>query len=199
MLWGSSTGIFSISTFTVPGTPSAITSAGIDSDGINDLVVVGTVAGSGVVQTLHNLPGVGMTLAAQYPGPDNPLGVVSGDFNGDGRPDLAVFNSTTLSIILGNHQPGPGVNVTAVAGVGSATVTWTPALDDGGSAITGYTVTSSGGATLSVGANVTGSFCTAWLRARTRSRSRPRTPFRRARRPCHRTRSTRFLAEPRIP
>jgi hypothetical protein len=159
-LWGDATGggFAPGGPLSAPGTPRAITTAAIDSDGSLDLVAVGTDAGSGVVQTLHYLTqvdaGAAMTLAAQYPGLDNPIGVVSGDFNKDGLADIAEFNSSTLSIMLGNHQPGAAVRVTAVAGVGSATVSWAPALDDGGSAITGYEVISSGGATLSVGANV---------------------------------------------
>jgi len=39
--------------------------------------------------------------------------------------------------------PGAPTGVTATAGIGSASVSWTAPADDGGSAITGYTVTSS--------------------------------------------------------
>ena len=37
-------------------------------------------------------------------GPDGAFGIVSGDFNGDGNPDLAVANSSSsvVSILLGN-------------------------------------------------------------------------------------------------
>jgi hypothetical protein len=44
--------------------------------------------------------------AVNYPVGANPQAVVTGDFNGDGRPDLAVanFSSNTVSILLGNAQ-----------------------------------------------------------------------------------------------
>jgi hypothetical protein len=42
-------------------------------------------------------------------------------------------------------QPGPPTGATATAGAGSATVSWTPPVDPGTSAITSYTVTSSPG------------------------------------------------------
>jgi hypothetical protein len=156
VLWGQSNGLFATpDLFTVPGTPGAVTTAAIDADGSVSLVVAGNNAGSGVVQTVHNLAGSGMTVASQYPGLATPLSVVSGDFNGDGRPDLAVLSSTTLQIVIGNHDPAAPENVTAVAGIGSATVSWDPSLDDGGSAITGYEVDSSGGASVSVGPGVT--------------------------------------------
>jgi len=160
-LWGNATGggFAPGGPFSAPGTPSAITTAAIDSNGSLDLVAAGTDAGSGVVQTLHYLTHVdansAMTLAAEYPGLDNPLGVVSGDFNKDGLADIAEFNSTTLSIMLGNHQPSAPGTVTAVAGIGSATVSWTPALDDGGSAITGYEVISSDGSSFNVSGSAT--------------------------------------------
>ena len=48
--------------------------------------------------------------------------------------------------------PDPPTNATAVAGITAATVTWSAPGSDGGSAITGYTVTSSpGGLTAAVG------------------------------------------------
>jgi arylsulfatase A-like enzyme len=52
--------------------------------------------------------------------------------------------------------PGAPTGVSAVAGDGSAQVSWTPPVDTGGSPITGYTVTASpGGASVSVGGGVT--------------------------------------------
>ena len=121
-LWGSSSGEFSSEPGFSLAVPSAITAAEIDSDGSLDLVL----AGSGYVQTLHYLVDYGMQLAAQYPGITTPIGIVSGDFNGDGLADIAEFNATSLSIMLGNHQPSAPATVTAVAGIGSATVSWTP-------------------------------------------------------------------------
>jgi FG-GAP-like repeat/FG-GAP repeat len=160
-LWGNATGggFGPAGAFNLPGNPGAITTAAIDSDGSLDLVMAGTDAGAGYVQTLHYLTRVDadseLAPAAQFPGLVSPIGIVSGDFNKDGLADIAEFNSTTLSIMLGNHQPSAPGTVTAVAGIGCATVSWTPALDDGGSAITGYEVISSDGSTFNVGGSVT--------------------------------------------
>jgi hypothetical protein len=160
-LWGNATGggFFPAGYFSLLGNPGAITTAAIDSDGSIDLVMAGTDAGSGYVRTMHYLTVVngdsGIVPATQFAGLDDPLGIVSGNFNGDGLADIAEFNSTTLSITLGNHQPSAPNTVTAVAGIGSAMVSWTPALDDGGSTITGYEVISSDGSTFTVAGNVT--------------------------------------------
>src|SRR5581483_4820185 len=54
-----------------------------------------------------------------------------------------------------SSTPGPPTNVNADAGVGSVTVNWTPPADHGASDLTGYTVTSSGGALANVGPSVT--------------------------------------------
>lgn len=51
---------------------------------------------------------------------------------------VAVFESPVST-------PGPPRDVSAVVGVGSATVSWSPPVDDGGSPITGYTVTAGPG------------------------------------------------------
>jgi hypothetical protein len=51
--------------------------------------------------------------------------------------------------------PGAPTGVTATAGNASATVKWTVPASNGGSPITGYTVTSSGGGTTSAGASAT--------------------------------------------
>src|SRR5204863_9261471 len=65
----------------------------------------------------------------------------------ESAPSNAVVPATT---------PGPPVNVTALAGNGSATVSWAAPSSTGGAPVTGYTVTASpGGSTVTTAANAT--------------------------------------------
>ena len=60
-----------------------------------------------------------------------------------------------------DEVPDPPTNVTAIKGNAQATVGWTPPVDDGGSEITVYTVTSSpGGVTASAAGSATGAVVT---------------------------------------
>src|ERR1035437_2412193 len=63
------------------------------------------------------------------------------------KPMVGMAASSATSPAPTVTAPGAPTGVTAAAGNGSATVTWTAPASNGGSAITGYTVTSSGGQT----------------------------------------------------
>jgi hypothetical protein len=57
--------------------------------------------------------------------------------------------------------PGAPLNVTAIGGDGQASVSWTPPISNGGSPITGYTVTATpGGIIVSAGPSATGAMVT---------------------------------------
>ena len=78
--------------------------------------------------------------------------VVATNGVGDGPPSDP-SNEVTPSAPQEPTAPGMPMNVSALAGDASAWVSWTIPIDDGGSPITGYTVTSSpGGREASVGA-----------------------------------------------
>jgi len=101
--------------------PDAITAADFNGDGVTDLAVVnsgdGTITiligdGTGTFTPTHTNPPVGKASFSD-------TGIATGDFNGDGIPDLAVANASSgLTILLGN---GDGTFVAAASPVSSAT------------------------------------------------------------------------------
>jgi hypothetical protein len=124
ILLGSGTG-----TFTQTGTPisvgadpNAVVATDFNGDGRPDLAVAAAGASSGAAGTVSVLLGNGnATFTAATGSPFaagvNPRSIVAGDFNGDGRPDVAVLNgglgnSSDVSVLLNN---GSGV-LTPVAG-----------------------------------------------------------------------------------
>jgi hypothetical protein len=68
-------------------------------------------------------------------------GTVPGDVTVTGT-DGTATGTATLHVNAAPTVPGKPTGVTATAGVGTALVSWTAPADNGGSAITGYTVTS---------------------------------------------------------
>jgi len=79
-----------------------------NGDGSADLAVVNGYGGNDVIILLGNGAG-GFTQASNSPTVGNsPVYAVTGDFNGDGKTDLAVANQNdaTVSILLGNGSGG---------------------------------------------------------------------------------------------
>jgi hypothetical protein len=110
ILLGKGDGTFQVSaTLTPTGTsPQSIAVADFDGDGKADLAVAdltGNLGQGDVSIFLGNGNGT-FRAAMEYAASTNPVSVVTGDFNGDGKPDLAVGNRNgngqDVSILLGN-------------------------------------------------------------------------------------------------
>ena len=82
----------------------------VDADGITDLVVIDILeTSSGSVALLRGLPDGSFATAQEFPCGPNSVGIEMGDFNGDGRSDVAVANNSfpsSVSILLA--APGGG-------------------------------------------------------------------------------------------
>ena len=84
----------------------ALTTADFNHDGRLDLAVAnsGPQNTIGTVSVLLNTGNGTFGAATEYTAGANPFQITSGDFNGDGNPDLAVANSygSTITILLGS-------------------------------------------------------------------------------------------------
>jgi hypothetical protein len=108
----STIGSFSFSdrhNYNVETTPEDIKMADIDGDGKSDLVV--SNSGSNTISILRNSSSSGsVSFAAKvsFATGSNPKGLSVGDFDGDGRPDIAIVNytSNTVSILRNNSTIG---------------------------------------------------------------------------------------------
>jgi hypothetical protein len=81
--------------------PGSIAVADFNGDGIPDLVVAnnGSTPANGSISLLLGRGDGTFQPALSYDAGPNPSGVVVGDFNGDGAPDLAVPNATTSGTV----------------------------------------------------------------------------------------------------
>ena len=77
-----------------------------------------------VSQAVNGVPSAGFAKAVNYGAGSGPWSVAVGDFNGDGKPDLAVANeeSNNLSVLLGNGDGTFQAGVNYVAGMGPNSV-----------------------------------------------------------------------------
>jgi len=103
VLLGTGTGTFTATNYAVGSNDQGVTTGDYNRDGIPDLAAVSKNS-SNITVLLGNGDG---TFNAQAPTPTGtfPVAIVTGDFNGDGKLDLATANSFStagVSILLGN-------------------------------------------------------------------------------------------------
>src|SRR5664280_736583 len=134
------------STLTLPDVTTTLTASGAGGTDLNWT--------QSEFDTTANLTALGTTLNATALGYPAVVVATSPSPTAPAYAAPPVLTSTTIAAAA--TVPGAPTIGTATAGDASATVTWTAPASNGGSAITGYTVTSSpGGITASEGASAT--------------------------------------------
>jgi hypothetical protein len=97
-------------TFTAHTNPTAIAAADFNGDGKNDLGIANN--GSNDISVLGNTTGgtgtVSFATAQNFAVGTQPLAIATGDFNGDGKPDLAVVNNAdnTVTVLINTTPQG---------------------------------------------------------------------------------------------
>ncbi len=98
------------SVVTLPLAPRGVAVADMNADGNLDAVVTLGAPGSGIVQVYLGDGGGSLALASSQAAGNNLAGVVVGDVNGDGAPDVAAASegSNQVLVLLGNGLGGIG-------------------------------------------------------------------------------------------
>jgi len=117
--------------FDVGSQPNAVTTGDFNGDGMLDLAVANSFDGAGGNSVSVLIGNGNGTFAASVPYAvgSNPLSVTTGDFNGDGKLDLAVANyfdgagGNSVSVLIGNGNGTFAASVPYVVGSNPTSVT----------------------------------------------------------------------------
>jgi hypothetical protein len=120
ILTGNGDGTFQAAKNTPAGyVPYSVIAADFNGDGLMDVAVCDNMGlNSGIDLLLGNGDGT-LKSAAYFPGGKSPVAMACGDFNGDGKPDLAIVNTGTqdVSVFLNNGTGGFAPPITIAPGV----------------------------------------------------------------------------------
>jgi hypothetical protein len=132
-------------TFTQPSAANAGQVVALSADGEVALVAASSVSGTGLAYLYTGYSGWSDTPAVTL---DNPVGsqqATGAALSADGQTALVGAPTADTGFLYaapaGAAAAGSPTGVSAVAGNGSATVSWSPPASDGGSPVTSYTVT----------------------------------------------------------
>jgi len=150
-----------------PGSPWALRMGDFDGDGKPDIASVNQNDNSVSVHRNTSTTGAPAIAAnVDYPTGFFPFGLAVGDYDGDGKPDLAIINNTasTISLLrnkssieasISSFTPNSGGSGTVVTITG-VNLTGATSVSFGGVAATSFTVNSATSITATVGSGATG-------------------------------------------
>nr|NCR65247.1 hypothetical protein [Microcystis aeruginosa LL11-07] len=126
VLLGTGTGSFGTATnFSVGNSPASVTVGDFNGDGKSDLAVANYSSNSNNVSVRLGTGTGSFGTATNFSVGSGPLSVTVGDFNGDGKSDLAVANrnSNNVSVLLGTGTGSFGTATNFTVGSGPFSVT----------------------------------------------------------------------------
>ena len=171
VLFGTGTGGFTLGAGSIAlgAGPYYLVAADFNGDGRPDIAVANSGSGN-VSVLLSTASGPPMTApGSPFTVGSAPVGLIVGDFNGDGIPDLATATAASITVLLGNGSGGFGTPVTTSVGIQVAQLAAGDFNGDGkldlavanSTLVTILPGNGKGGFTQTAGATVLGTACTA--------------------------------------